>query len=171
MGQLDDEDKQYLIVDKDTGRVYDIRNEKHIEKISCNVTRRLSVENGINNSALNQSVNSSKAWNDWWKEKRKNEQDFLAAAENGNLEEVRKLLNPAVLHDLVADINVKGLDQWTALHFAANEGKVEVVKELLSHRQDIEKEPRSSIMRTPLHLAAIRGHTGIVRLLVQAGAD
>jgi ankyrin repeat protein len=32
---------------------------------------------------------------------------------------------------LTADINVKGLDQWTALHFAANENKLEVVKELL----------------------------------------
>lgn len=77
----------------------------------------------------------------------------------------------AVLHDLAADINVKGLDQWTALHFAANEGKGEVVRELLTHKADIDKEPRSSILRTPLHLAAIRGHTSIVRLLIQSGCD
>jgi ankyrin repeat protein len=36
---------------------------------------------------------------------------------------------------------------------------------------EIDKEPKSSIMRTPLHLAAIRGHSSIVRLLVTAGAD
>lgn len=29
--------------------------------------------------------------------------------------------------DLVADINIKGLDNWTALHFAANEGRIEIV--------------------------------------------
>ena len=72
--------------------------------------------------------------------------------------------------DLVADINVKGLDQWTALHFAANEGREDVVKELLSHN-DLEKEPKSSILRTPLHLAAIRGHTNIARLLISVGGD
>lgn len=78
----------------------------------------------------------------------------------------------SLLHDLAADVNVKGLDQWTALHFAANEGMVEVVRELVvKHKADIDKEPRSSILRTPLHLAAIRGHTSIVRLLVQAGCD
>jgi len=74
------------------------------------------------------------------------------------------------MHDLVADLNVKGLDQWTALHFAANEGRLDVVKELLAY-PEIEKEPRSSIMRTPLHLAAIRGQTGIVRYLIQCGVD
>jgi ankyrin repeat protein len=67
-------------------------------------------------------------------------------------------------------VNIKGLDAWTALHFAANEGRTEVVKELLSI-SDIENEPESSIMRTPLHLAAIRGHTSIVRLLIAHGAD
>ena len=51
------------------------------------------------------------------------------------------------------------------MHFAANEGHFEVVKELLTH-PDIEKEPMSSINRAPLHLAAIRGHTNIVRALL-----
>ena len=71
---------------------------------------------------------------------------------------------------MIADINTRGLDQWTALHFAANEGRLDVVKELLSH-PDIEKDPCSSIMRTPLHLAAIRGHTNIVRSLIASGSD
>ena len=42
-----------------------------------------------------------------------------------------------------------------------------MVKELLKHG-DIELEPMSSINRTPLHLAAIRGHTDIVRLLLES---
>jgi ankyrin repeat protein len=72
--------------------------------------------------------------------------------------------------DLVADINVKGLDFWTALHFAANEGRDDVVKELLTHKE-LEKEPKSSILRTPLHLAAIRGNTNIARMLIVHGSD
>ena len=67
---------------------------------------------------------------------------------------------------MIADINHKGLDQWTALHFAANEGHFEVVEFLLKH-PEIDKEPASSINRTPLHLAAIRGHTNIVRMLIE----
>lgn len=95
---------------------------------------------------------------------------MIAAAENGNVEEVRRLLDKAELQDLAADINTKGLDQWTALHFAANEGRLEIVRELLS-KPEIDKEPQSSIMRTPLHMAAIRGNTNIVRLLVDSGVD
>ena len=30
MGQIDDEDKPYMMVDKDTGKVYDLRNEVHV---------------------------------------------------------------------------------------------------------------------------------------------
>ena len=41
-----------------------------------------------------------------------------------------------------------------------------MVEELLSH-PEIEREPVSTINRTPLHLAAIRGHTNIVRKLIE----
>ena len=71
------------------------------------------------------------------------------------------------LQDLIADVNHRGLDQWTALHFAANEGHFEIVKALLTH-PDIDREAISSINRTPLHLAAIRGHTNIVRLIIDS---
>ncbi len=71
---------------------------------------------------------------------------------------------------MVADINTKGLDQWCALHFAASEGRLEIIKDLIK-RPEIEKEPVSSIMRTPLHLACMRGHTQIVRVLINNGAN
>lgn len=80
----------------------------------------------------------------------------MTASESGDIKEVIRLLDEAIMHDLHADLNQRGLDQWTALHFASNEGHLNIVKELLSH-PDIEKEPKSSILRTPLHLAAIRG--------------
>ena len=165
MGQIDDEDRPFLLIDKDTGRVYDIRNENHLSRLQEKQTRLTSDIS----SSTNTPSSSNKAWSDWWKEKRRNNQDFLLAAEAGNIDEVKRLLNKEVYQDLVADINNKGLDQWTALHFAANEGRLEVVKELIKVT-DIEIDGVSSILRTPLHLAAIRGHVGIIRVLVDAGA-
>ena len=71
---------------------------------------------------------------------------------------------------MIADINFKGLDNWTPLHFAADEGKVEVVKELLKSNE-IDIDSKSTIGRTPLHLAAMEGHTEIVRILTEHNAS
>jgi hypothetical protein len=30
MGELDEEERQYLLIDKDTGKVYDLRNDMHL---------------------------------------------------------------------------------------------------------------------------------------------
>ena len=70
-------------------------------------------------------------WNNWWQQKRKNNQDFLSAAETGNLKSVQDFLSPEVMKDLVVDLNCKGHDHWHALHFASNEGQVEIVEYLL----------------------------------------
>ena len=56
------------------------------------------------------------------------------------------------------------------MHFAANEGKAEIVHYLLL-QPDIDIEAASTIGRTPLHLASIRGHTKIVRYLVNKAAN
>ena len=37
MGQVDDEDRPYLIVDKDSGKVYDIRKAEHVEHLTPKV--------------------------------------------------------------------------------------------------------------------------------------
>jgi hypothetical protein len=37
------------------------------------------------------------AWGDWWKEKKRNNQDLLWFAENGSMDEVKRLLDPAQL--------------------------------------------------------------------------
>ena len=34
MGQLKDEERQFMVVDKDTGRGYDLRNERHVERLT-----------------------------------------------------------------------------------------------------------------------------------------
>jgi hypothetical protein len=63
MGEIDDEDKPFLIIDKDSGKVYDIRNENHLQRITDKVTTRLTTDTD--------SSMSNKAWDGWWKEKRR----------------------------------------------------------------------------------------------------
>jgi ankyrin repeat protein len=53
------------------------------------------------------------------------------------------------------DINAKGLDDWTALHFASNEANIAVVKILCARGANIEAITRNK--RTALHLASQRG--------------
>ena len=74
------------------------------------------------------------------------------------------------MQGLVADINFRGLDQWSALHFASNNGHLEIIKEIVKD-QSVEIDALSQIMRTPLHCACIRGFTMIARELVQNGAN
>lgn len=69
-----------------------------------------------------------------------------------------------------ADVNAKGLDQWTALHLAAKSGHVEILKELLA-QEGIEIEACSSMKRTPVHVAAEFDHVEVVKLLLAHGAD
>lgn len=62
MGQIEEEDRPFLLIDKDTGRVYDMRNENHLKKLNEKQSK-LTTD-------LNTSTNTSttgKAWGDWWK--------------------------------------------------------------------------------------------------------
>lgn len=47
MGQIDEEERQYLIVDKDTGRVYDLRKEEQVDRLCARQTRLTSGENSL----------------------------------------------------------------------------------------------------------------------------
>ena len=90
------------------------------------------------------------------------------AAENGDIEKATDLLDVEKHKDLTADIDAKGLDDWTSLHMASSEGHSSITELLLLHECEI--DPKSSIGRTPLHIAALRGYHRIVVLLVK-GAD
>ena len=111
----------------------------------------------------------TKAWSDWWKKKRTNWEDFLMAAESGNLEQVKKMLDKDIHREFVANITFQGLDDFTALHFAAKENRYDIWKFLIDNGSDL--EAKSSIGRTPLHLCSLRGHDKIVQLLVGCGAS
>lgn len=68
----------------------------------------------------------TKAWNDWWKKKTSASQDLLIASEAGNLEKVKELFDKEIHNEFVANITFKGLDNYTALHFGAQEDRYEV---------------------------------------------
>ena len=55
------------------------------------------------------------------------------------------------------------------LHFAALEGDVEKVSQLLN--EGYQPDPFDGLGSTPLHYAAKRGHLDVMRLLLAAGAD
>ena len=60
-----------MIFDKDTGKVYDIRNESHVSRITDKATRLTMTS--PNSSSANSSSQKKGAWADWWKEKRQND--------------------------------------------------------------------------------------------------
>jgi hypothetical protein len=43
MGQIDEEERPFMIVDKDTGKVYDLRNENHLDRLTVKNSTRNSV--------------------------------------------------------------------------------------------------------------------------------
>ncbi len=72
MGELDEEERQYLLIDKDTGRVYDLRNEMHLERITSKQTKLTTDLNATSTSTQNKSNTAGGAWGDWWRDKKKN---------------------------------------------------------------------------------------------------
>jgi ankyrin repeat protein len=90
----------------------------------------------------------------------KDESPLMLAAIKGQLELCRRLIARN------ADVNKPG---WTALHYAATSGSLEVVQLLLERYAYIDAEsPNGS---TPLMMAALYGTSETVKLLLEAGAD
>lgn len=62
-------------------------------------------------------------------------------------------------------------DVYTPLHYAAQAGKLTVVKELIEQLEICVDIKTDNYQRTPLHLAALEGHKDVVSFLVKQKAD
>jgi ankyrin repeat protein len=86
------------------------------------------------------------------------------AAMRGDAEAVRELLRAG------ADVNAAQGDGMTALHWAADNGQIELAGVLVFAGANLEAATRLGGF-TPLMVASRAGHAGIVRLLADAGAN
>jgi hypothetical protein len=91
-----------------------------------------------------------------------NKNDALRfAAKMGNLKEVQEIVKKG------ADPTNATSYGNTALHYAANEGKVEVVQYLINCGKDVQAGAKTNRGETPLHYAAQWGQTEVCRYLVE----
>ncbi|MFK8115513.1 MAG: ankyrin repeat domain-containing protein [Rubripirellula sp.] len=88
---------------------------------------------------------------------------FRMAAEKGRVEKIQEAISAGVDVD-----GVDGSSQFGALHLAAHEGHLPVVKLLLQNKATVDLLGQNDL--TPLHLAAYNGHTDVVALLIKSGA-
>ena len=175
MGEMGDAERSHLIIDKDTQLVYDTRKEIDLLKLETQASTGLinkmaeisggDISIGSIGGKSSPVAAKTKPWGNLWKKKKQNNNDYLMEAETGNLEGMKDLLDPAKQELQFAEINAKGPENWGALHFAANEGHEHIAVELI--KRNIELESRSTLERTPLHLAAARGHANLCSLLIE----
>jgi 26S proteasome non-ATPase regulatory subunit 10 len=90
--------------------------------------------------------------------------EILAAADHGDLAKVRRLLdrNPNLAFS-------KNREGFTALHYAASYGYLEIAELLLTKNADV--NAKTSKGDAPLHYAASYGHKDIVELLLSNKAN
>lgn len=95
-------------------------------------------------------------------------------AEQGDVEHLKAVLDkyPQLVNarrTVTAAHKPLRTDGFTALHYAADQGRDAAVAVLLEKKANVNSDDGSGW--TPLHLAARRGELSIVKALVEAGAD
>lgn len=95
------------------------------------------------------------AWDNFWKSVHTNNQALWAASEKGDLQSVKILVQQG-RNKYPVDVNSKGPDEWSALHFSAYENHLAIVEFLLQNGANVNSATR--FQRTALHIATIRGH-------------
>ncbi|KAK4763066.1 hypothetical protein SAY86_008834 [Trapa natans] len=99
------------------------------------------------------------------KQNQSGETGLYVAAEYGYFDVVREMIK---YYDL-ADAGIKAKNGFDALHIAAKQGDLEVLKVLLEAHPELAMtvDPTNT---TALHTAAAQGHVEVVRLLLEAGS-
>lgn len=119
--------------------------------------------------------------------------EFFRAAEAGDIDKVKHLLSLSQQQEAATtkkksrsgdpvqaqehapryyvDINGRGIDNWSALHFAARKGRDAIVSILLQQDPPADINALTKNGWTAMMLACDKGHTDVVRQLLQHGAD
>ena len=85
---------------------------------------------------------------------------WLAVEVGDKLATVKILQNAMNNNSLGASINCCNNDGWAPIHVAANEGHTSIVEILVEYGALV--DPRTKNFRTPLHIACMRGHFGVI---------
>jgi ankyrin repeat protein len=93
------------------------------------------------------------------------EQNLHFAAQDGDLDEVRRLVAEG------PNVNVFDTIGMTPLHYAVKEEHLEVAQFLIEHGADVNAHHEPTISNTPLAEVAGTCSLQMARLLVDAGAD
>ena len=148
----------FLLTNLDTGERLDLRDENKAdfpEKMSRLLTRESQLDS-LTQFYLSKQQRNLILWE---------------ACKLNRPEVCRDLLDLSKYKDLVAQPNCKGLYDWTALHIAASEGHYKVCAVLLDPENGTDLNARTQLSRTPLHIAALKGHLILVQLLLRKGGD
>jgi ankyrin repeat protein len=84
------------------------------------------------------------------------------------VEPLRKIMEDAEKRGKQLPIDAKDSSGWTALHYAADKGTIEIANLLLDEGSNVNAKDEAK--RTPLHLAANAGDATMVALLLKRGA-
>ena len=153
-----DVDYRFMIVDGSTGQTVDPSSFKGgVAKTTAKV-------------AMPKAKPAPDPWKKWWRRKAEVNRKFARAAERGQIDVMKDLLDPKKQSkDLVADLNFQGHENWTPLHYSAIEGALESVEFLLSKGANVNAQ--TSLDRTALHIACTRGHSDIAERLLKDGVE
>ena len=116
-----------------------------------------------------ESSSANQPWEEWWAAKKDHNSQLLTAAEVGDVDRVRELLDAKKHGELIADVNVKELDDFTALHYAVSERHLEVAQVLVTGGANVNAV--STALRTPLHIACYRGNKEMIMYLLSHEAN
>ncbi|KAG6454089.1 ankyrin repeat domain-containing protein 39 [Manduca sexta] len=96
------------------------------------------------------------------------ERGMWYAAFNGDKDRVHLLIDKSM--KVKEAVNAPDNSGYTALHYAARNGHVDICKTLLSNGALIDSQTRTG-KATPLHKAAAAGKVEAVKFLIQSGAN
>lgn len=155
-GKIKPEDAMFIIKDVATGVEYDIRDPSTLARLNSNL------------SSFSSEYSEKNVWQDWWKQKKEANAKLLEAAETGDLETMESLLDRR-LGDKAADVNARSIESYTPLHFAARDGRLEMLSLLIEKGANVRAQTKE--LRTPLHIACVKGHIPIIEQLAMAEAE